>query len=75
MTRPVKMINQIALNMSANGSHDEVALQVAQHLEKFWTGTMKTRVIKQCSIENTEFSLISRKALHYLEAMQKAKPS
>jgi hypothetical protein len=75
MTHPVKMINQIALNMSANGSHDEVALQVALHLEKFWTGTMKTKVIKQCSIENTEFSLISRKALHYLEAMQKAKPS
>ena len=41
-TRPLgKMVNQIALNMSANGTDKMVADQVAQHLEKFWSPPMK----------------------------------
>ena len=36
LDRLVKMVNQIALNMTANGTDKMVADQVAQHLEKFW---------------------------------------
>jgi len=40
------MINQIVLNMSASGCDDEIAEQVAQHLEKFWSAKLKTAVIE-----------------------------
>lgn len=39
--RLVKMANQIALNMAANGTDEEVAEQIAQHLGKFWPPSMK----------------------------------
>ena len=42
--RLVKMANQIALNMAANGTEEEVAEQIAQHLGKFWPPSMKNSV-------------------------------
>ena len=47
--RLVSMINQIALNMSANGDDQMVADQVAQHLEKFWSPPMKNLITEQPS--------------------------
>jgi formate dehydrogenase subunit delta len=45
--RLVSMVNQIALNMSANGSDKMVADQVAQHLERFWSPPMKNLITEQ----------------------------
>ena len=49
LDRLVKMVNQIALNMSANGADKMVADQVAQHLEKFWSPPMKNLITEQAS--------------------------
>ena len=35
--RLVKMVNQISLNMRSNGEEGFVAVQVSEHLEKFWS--------------------------------------
>ena len=47
LQRLIKMINQIALNMSANGDPKMVGYQVAQHLEKFWSPPMKNLITEQ----------------------------
>jgi formate dehydrogenase subunit delta len=47
LQRLVSQVNQIALNMSANGSEEMVADQVAQHLEKFWAPPMKALITEQ----------------------------
>jgi len=47
LQRLVSQVNQIALNMSANGSEEMVADQVAQHLEKFWAPPMKDLITEQ----------------------------
>ena len=73
--RLLAMINQIVLNMSANGCDDEVAEQVAQHLERFWSPNMKIAVIEYCSIEGNEVSAITGKTVHCLDLIQKAKLS
>ena len=75
ITRLLGMINQIVLNMSANGCDDEIAEQVAQHLEKFRSAKMKIAVIEYCSIESNEVPAITGKAVHCLELIQKAKLS
>ena len=49
LDRLVKMVNQIALNMSANGTDKMVADQVAQHLEKFWSPPMKNLITEQAA--------------------------
>ena len=48
LDRLVKMVNQIALNMGANGSDVTVADQVAQHLQKFWSPAMKNLIMPSC---------------------------
>jgi hypothetical protein len=47
LQRLVSQVNQIVLNMSANGSEEMVADQVAQHLEKFWAPPMKALITEQ----------------------------
>ena len=47
LQRLVSQVNQIALNMRANGSEEMVADQVAQHLEKFWAPPMKDLITEQ----------------------------
>ncbi|MBT3425862.1 MAG: formate dehydrogenase subunit delta [Gammaproteobacteria bacterium] len=75
ITRLLAMIDQIALNMRANGCDHEVAEQVAQHLEKFWSPKMKSAVIEHCSTGPSEVSAITGKAVHCLHLIQKAKSS
>ena len=59
--RLVKMANQIALNMAANGTEEEVAEQIAQHLGKFWPPSMKDSV--QAFSSNTKQTVTAYKAL------------
>ena len=40
----VRMANQIALNMSAWGSEDDVARKTEEHITKFWTPEMRKRL-------------------------------
>ena len=71
--RLVSMINQIALNMSANGDDQMVADQVAQHLEKFWSPPMKNLITEQPSDADLGLSPIAQIAVQNLLVMQEAK--
>ena len=71
--RLVSMINQIALNMSANGDYQMVADQVAQHLEKFWSPPMKNLITEQPSDADLGLSPIAQIAVQNLLVMQDAK--
>ncbi len=55
LDRLVKMVNQIALNMRANGTDVMVAGQVAQHVQKFWSPAMKNVLIQ--ASEETDIGL------------------
>ena len=73
LQRLIKMINQITLNMSANGDPETVGRQVAQHLEKFWSPPMKDLIIQQPSDTQTVLSPIAQLAIDDLRRMQLAK--
>mgnify|MGYP001560301526 CR=1 FL=1 len=71
--RLVSMINQIALNMSANGTDEMVADQVAQHLEKFWSPPMKNLITEQPSNDDFGLTPIAQMAIQNLKLVQEAK--
>jgi len=71
--RLVSMINQIALNMSANGTDEMVADQVAQHLEKFWSPPMKNLITEQPSNADLGLTPIAQMAIQNLLKIQQAK--
>lgn len=73
LDRLVKMVNQIALNMSANGTDKVVADQVAQHLEKFWSPPMKNLITEQAGDADIGLTPIARLAVQNLLVMQEAK--
>ena len=71
--RLVSMANQIALNMSANGTDEMVADQVAQHLEKFWSPPMKNLITQQPSDADLGLTPIAQMAIQNLLKIQQAK--
>jgi formate dehydrogenase subunit delta len=71
--RLANMINQIALNMSANGDDQMVADQVAQHLEKFWSPPMKNLITEQPSNADLGLTPIAQMAIQSLLKIQQAK--
>jgi len=73
LDRFVKMVNQIALNMSANGTDKVVADQVAQHLEKFWSPPMKNLITEQAGDADIGLTPIAQLAVQNLLVMQEAK--
>ena len=72
LDRLVKMVNQIALNMSANGTDKKVADQVAQHLEKFWSPPMKKLITEQAAGADIGLTPIAQLAVQDLLVMQEA---
>ena len=73
LDRLVKMVNQIALNMSANGTDKVVADQVAQHLEKFWSPPMKNLITEQAGDADIWLTPIAQLAVQNRLVMQEAK--
>ncbi len=71
--RLVKMVNQISLNMSSNGSEEQVSMQVSEHLTKFWSLPMKSLISDYSEDENIGLTAISRKAVTHLAALQSLK--
>ena len=71
--RLVSMANQITLNMSANGTDEMVADQVAQHLEKFWSPPMKNLITQQPSDADLGLTPIAQMAIQNLLKIQQAK--
>ncbi len=60
------MVNQIALNLMPNGDEDEVAGQVAAHLERFWSPSMKALLL-DASGNDIGLSPVSEKAVRQLK--------
>ena len=73
LQRLVSQVNQIALNMSANGSDEMVADQVAQHLEKFWAPPMKDFITQRLAEADLGLSPIAKTAIQNLKLVQEAK--
>ncbi|MDB2566582.1 formate dehydrogenase subunit delta [Porticoccaceae bacterium] len=71
--RLVKMINQISLNMSSNGSEEQVSVEVSEHLTKFWSPPMKSLISDYADDENIGLTPISRKAVIHLDTLQSLK--
>ena len=71
--RLVSMVNQIALNMSANGDDQMVADQVAQHLEKFWSPPMKILITEQPVGTDLGLTPIGQLAVQNLSVIQQSK--
>ena len=71
--RLVQMVNQIALNMQANGDENTVGDQVAQHLEKFWSPPMKNLITEQPADTDIGLTAIGQLAVQQLLAIQQAK--
>lgn len=59
----VKMVNQIALNMAANGTEEEVVEQIAQHLGKFWSSSMKHAIFEHLELVKADLFPLAYKAL------------
>ena len=72
LDRLVKMVNQIALNMRANGSDVIVADQVAQHLQKFWSPAMKNLIIQQSEDADIGLCPVALLAVQALMKLQQA---
>ena len=75
LQRLVSQVNQIVLNMSANGSEEMVADQVAQHLEKFWAPPMKALITEQPVGADIGLTAIGQMAVGSLLKILKAKQS
>ena len=71
--RLVTMANQIALNMEACGSEQQVAGMVAEHLEKFWSPAMKKLIVDQSAEAGPALCPIAQIAVRSLEQIQREK--
>ena len=72
LDRLVKMVNQIALNMRANGSDAMVADQVAQHVQRFWSPAMKNVLIQESEETDIGLSPVALLAVQALMKLQQA---
>ena len=59
----IKMINQIADNLDYDGSENEVALKVLDHIDRFWAPSMKLKIAKYAEIDGSGLSSISNLAV------------
>ncbi len=50
----VRMASQIALNMAAWGSEEEVAKKTAEHITRFWTPVMRQRLLEYAQTHDHE---------------------
>lgn len=72
LDRLVKMVNQIALNMRANGTDVIVADQVAQHVQRFWSPAMKNVLIQESEETDIGLSPVALLAVQDLMKLQQA---
>ena len=72
LDRLVKMVNQIALNMRANGTDVIVADQVAQHVQRFWSPAMKNVLTQESEDTDIGLSPLALLAVKALKKLQQA---
>ena len=59
----IKMVNQIAHNLDCDGTENEVALKVLDHIDRFWAPSMKLKIAKYAEIDGSGLSSISKLAV------------
>ncbi len=69
-----RMANQIAANMSAWGSQEEVVEKIAEHLRKFWTPAMCLRLHDQLQAGETSLERQAERALLAVVGTREAAP-
>ena len=63
----VQMANQIADNLKHDGIDEkEAADKVANHIRRFWAGSMKAQLLEYASGENGELNRVARLAVSRL---------
>lgn len=64
----IKMINQIAINMS--GSGDEHATAVATHIKKFWSPFMRRQICEYSTTDGEGLNPTAKRAVQLLGSGQ-----
>lgn len=59
----IKMINQIAANLSHHQSEEQAAKQVAHHLQRFWARSMKEEILVYYKNDGAQLLPVAQKAL------------
>lgn len=67
----IKMLNQIVLNLSAACDDEEAAHRACEHMQKFWSPSMKQRIAEYAQTDTESLSEISRRALDQLLSEQR----
>ena len=67
-----RMANQIADNMSAWGSQEEVVEKIAEHLRKFWTPAMCLRLHDQLRAGEASLEPLAERALEAVVGTREA---
>lgn len=62
----IKMANQIADNNTHVGSSDDIANQVANHIQKFWSRSMKKEISQYQQSNGDALSPTAKKAIEKL---------
>ena len=62
----IKMANQIADNNSHVGGSDDIANLVANHIQKFWSRTMKEEIIRYQKSNGDALNSTAQKAIEKL---------
>ncbi len=62
----VKMAQQIALNMAAEG--DAQADKTAAHIHKFWTPAMRQRLVEHARASSEGLPPVVRKVVEFLDS-------
>lgn len=62
----IEMVNQIASNITSGVSQEQTAKEVASHLGRFWSRSMKSDIIEYLNSDGSELSETSKAAVAIL---------
>lgn len=62
----IEMVNQIASNITSGVSQEQTAKEVASHLGRFWSRSMKSEIIEYLNSDGSELSETSKAAVAIL---------
>lgn len=62
----IEMINQIASNITSGKSQEQTANEVASHVSRFWSRSMKNEIVQYLNCDGSELSEASKAAVSIL---------
>jgi formate dehydrogenase subunit delta len=67
----VRMANQIAANFEYGADKEKAAAGVADHLQRFWTPSMRAQIIEGCRADTIDLSELAKLAVAKLAEQQR----